>query len=37
VGACDAAVPGLEALAATHRAACLKVTQAAMPRESVPA
>jgi peptide/nickel transport system ATP-binding protein len=37
VGACDAAVPGLEALAATHRAACIKVTQAAMPRESVPA
>lgn len=37
VAACDAGVPGLIPLAASHRAACLQVAQAALPRESVPA
>ena len=37
VGACDAGVPGLIPLAASHRVACLQVAQVAMPRESVPA
>jgi peptide/nickel transport system ATP-binding protein len=37
VAACDAAVPGLIALAASHRVACLQVAQVVLPRESVPA
>ncbi|MCA3300742.1 MAG: ABC transporter ATP-binding protein [Roseomonas sp.] len=35
VAACDAAVPGLIALAASHRVACLQVAQVVLPRESV--
>jgi peptide/nickel transport system ATP-binding protein len=37
VGACDAGVPGLIPLAASHRVACLQVAEVATPRESVPA
>jgi peptide/nickel transport system ATP-binding protein len=37
VAACDAGVPGLIPLAASHRVACLKLAEVATPRESVPA
>jgi peptide/nickel transport system ATP-binding protein len=37
VAACDAAVPGLIPLAASHRVACLQVARMPIPRESVPA
>ena len=37
VAACDAGVPGLLPLAASHRVACLQVAQMPIPRESVPA
>ena len=37
VAACDAGVPGLIPLAASHRVACLQLAQVVMPRESVPA
>ena len=37
VGTCDAAVPGLIPLAASHRVACLQVARMPIPRESVPA
>jgi peptide/nickel transport system ATP-binding protein len=37
VEACDAGVPGLIPLAASHRVACLQVAQVVLPRESVPA
>jgi peptide/nickel transport system ATP-binding protein len=37
VGACDAGVPGLIPLAASHRVACLQVAPMPIPRESVPA
>ena len=37
VAACDAGVPGLLPLAASHRVACLQVARMPIPRESVPA
>ena len=37
MAACDAGVPGLIPLAASHRVACLQVTRMPIPRESVPA
>jgi peptide/nickel transport system ATP-binding protein len=35
--ACDAAMPELSSLAENHRAACIRVVQTALPRESLPA